>query len=251
MLRVNVAAFSCYEHVRVGHAGHDQDVRGVADFVGFFVRDQTNLAAAFAPPARAEIVAGNPKPLASIDFAIFGSLGRRFENEAAGFSGGKGESRGSVFAGLAVLRGDHGLIHARVVPSVAHQIDVHRRAHGMAVVIARDDDRGDFVARLVDVAFRRDAHRERAVSGDYEIDAGDFAIGVVGDARFDAIAQVAVMFVGLRGNVHGELAVGVELARLFRSLLAIVIVVIVALRIRNRRRLLLPRRELPSSSRSM
>src|SRR5580704_6685526 len=99
----------------------------------------------------------------------------------------------------------------------------------MAVVVARVHDGDDFVAGLIDVALRRNAESERAVSGDYEIDAGNFAVGVIGNARFDAETQITVAIVRLRGNVNGKFAVSVKLARLLGGFAAIVIVVIVVL----------------------
>src|SRR5580700_6967790 len=218
LLRMNIAPFGGHQNMRVGHASHDQDVRGLAHLIGFLVSDQADLPASFAPPSSSQIEAGNPEPGTLLDFAIFDSLSRSLQREAARLSGGESESRRSIIAGLAILRTHGDFLHLRIIPAIADKFDVYGRAHRMPVIIARRNDRDDFVAGLVDIAFGGDTERELAISGQDEIDTGNFAIGIIGDARLDAITQIAPALIGLRGNVNDKLAVGVELLGLLVSL---------------------------------
>src|SRR5580658_3620602 len=94
---------------------------------------------------------------------------------------------------------------------------------GLSVVVPCNSSRVDGLADLVDVTFGGDADSETAVGGDNGIVAGDFAIAGVGDARFDAVANVVVMLIDARGNLDFQLSIGVELAGLFGDLSAAVI----------------------------
>src|SRR5580693_8509841 len=91
---------------------------------------------------------------------------------------------------------------------------------GLSVVVLRDGGGVNRFADLVDVTFGRDADSETAVGGDNGVVAGDFAIAGVGDARFDAVADIVVMLIDARGNLDFQFSIGVELAGLFRDLRA-------------------------------
>src|SRR5271155_1355510 len=80
-LGLDRASFGGNEEIGFGDAGQDEDVRGVADSVGFFVGNHADFAVLAAPPIIA--CAGDPEKAAGLHFALFGSLRFDAKEEAA------------------------------------------------------------------------------------------------------------------------------------------------------------------------
>ncbi len=102
-----------------------------------------------------------------------------------------------------------------------NQLEVHAGLYRVVIVVHRGYVKERGVADADGVAHGLDADAEGAAGGEEASAAGDLAVGLVGDGGLHGVVLVHRMgCVGyvLRGDIDGELAVGVELAGLLRLL---------------------------------
>ncbi len=89
----------------------------------------------------------------------------------------------------------------------------------MVIVVAGRDVEGRLGTGSDEPLLGRDPHAETAEGGEHETRAGDFAIALVGDARFNPIADIAGVLVDIGGDSDLQFAVGVQLAGFVEHLL--------------------------------
>ncbi len=108
---------------------------------------------------------------------------------------------------------------------MSHQLQVYPGLHWFVIVVHRGYVKERGVAHTDGIAHRLHMDAEGAAGGEKASSPGDLAVGLIGYGGFDGVVLVGrPLQIGdvLGGDVDGQLAVGVEFARLFGLLGSVV-----------------------------